>query len=475
LLCIPHFQELTLAAHRPIQSRYERCTRRWGGTLLNATLLKATLVAALGGLLFGLDTAVISGTTKSLTRVFHLSPAMLGVTVSSALLGTIVGASLAGWMAERYGRRDTLRLMAVLYVVSAFGCAFAWNWDVLLLSRVVGGLGIGGSSVLAPMYISEIAPPKIRGALVSCFQLNIVGGILLAYFSNFLITLRNLGTTEWRWQFGVAAIPSLLFLVLLFAIPRSPRWLVKKGRIHEAAEVLLAIGSPNPQKEIASIASSLAVEDRHVNESVFGHRHIKPLLLAASIAVFSQFSGINAVLYYLNEISAGDGVSKVSEGMQTLAVGMTNLVFTALAMYCIDRLGRRFLLMLGSAGMSVSLFLIAWVFRGGGHNVYVVVLLIIYCASFSFSIGAVLWVYISEIFPNAVRAKGLSFGSLLHWVANALISGAFPSLAAHSRSAPFFIFGGMMAMHLVIVYCLYPETKQVSLEHLGVVVEGALN
>jgi SP family arabinose:H+ symporter-like MFS transporter len=440
---------------------------KWYAISMNVTLLKATLVAALGGLLFGMDTAVISGTTRSLSRVFNLSPALLGITVSSALIGTIGGALLAGWMADRYGRRDSLRLMAALYLVSAVGCAISWDWNILVIARVIGGFGIGGSSVLAPMYISEIAPARIRGALVSCFQLNIVAGILLAYLSNFLITLLSLGDMEWRCQLGVAGFPSLIFLLLLFAIPRSPRWLVKQKPWSEAHDVLQAVGSAEPGQEIVSIASSIALEQEHATESLFTRRHLRPLLLAGSIAVFSQFSGINAVLYYLNEIFSGDGASRVSEGMQTVAVGATNLLFTALAMYCIDRLGRRVLLMLGSAGMSLSLVCIATVFYRNTHKALLVWLLIAYCASFSFSIGAVLWVYISEIFPNAFRAQGLSFGSLLHWIANAVISGVFPIVAAHSRSTPFYVFAGMMALHLAIVYRFYPETKQVSLERLS--------
>jgi sugar porter (SP) family MFS transporter len=431
---------------------------------ITAVLVVSTLVAALGGLLFGFDTAVIAGTTHSLTQVFALTPGTLGITVSSALWGTIVGAVLAGYAGERFGRRDSLRVMAVLYFISAIGCALAWSWPVLLAARILGGLGIGGSSVLGPMYIAEISPAKVRGRMVACFQFNIVVGILLAYLSNYLVSLRHLGATEWRWQLAVSALPSAIFLVLLFAIPRSPRWLVKKNRLEEAREVLVRIGEPNPVGELLRISESVEDEERLSGEKLFSRDHRLPIFLAMTVAAFSQLSGINAVLYYLNDIFTAAGASASSGGLQTVAIGATNLVFTTLAMLTIDKLGRRVLLLIGSVGMAVTLGSIAVIFYTQAHRDWLVWLLIGYCASFSFSLGAVIWVYISEVFPNNVRAKGQSLGSLTHWVMNALISGVFPAIAARSGASPFAFFAAMMVVQFVVVWFIYPETKNVSLE-----------
>src|SRR5438477_11708300 len=269
---------------------------------LNATLLKSTVVAALGGLLFGFDTAVISGTTGGLTEAYQLSPFLLGVTVFSALLGTVLGAMLAGFPGERFGRRDSLRVMAILYLISGLGCAIAWNWGALVAFRFIGGLGVGGSSVLGPMYIAEIAPAKLRGRLVGLFQFNVVFGILVAYFSNYLIGLQGFGVSEWRWELGVTAIPAALFFIMLFGIPRSPRWLAKKGRITEARGVLQMIGEENFEQELQEIVESIRVEMQQAGEALFTRTHLFPIFLAVSVAMFNQLAGINAILYYLNDI-----------------------------------------------------------------------------------------------------------------------------------------------------------------------------
>ena len=432
-------------------------------------LLLSALVAALGGLLFGADTAVIAGTTHALTQVFHLTPVTLGITVSSALWGTIVGALFAGYAGERFGRRDSLRVMAILYLLSAIGCALAWSWDSLLTARILGGLGIGGSSVLGPMYIAEIAPARLRGRLVGLFQFNIVVGILLAYLSNYLVSLRHVGAMEWRWQLGMPAVPSALFLVLLFVIPRSPRWLVKQRRLREAREVLARIGDERPDEQVAQISQSIREEASLSGERLFTRSHRLPIFLAMSIAAFSQFSGINAVLYYLNDIFAAAGASTASGGVQTVIIGATNLVFTTLAMLTIDRFGRRVLLLIGSAGMASTLGGIAAIFYRHAHRELLVWLLVAYCASFSFSIGAVIWVYISEVFPNSVRAKGQSLGSITHWVINAMVSAVFPAIAARSGGSPFAFFAVIMVLQFFVVWLVYPETKNVALEqmHLG--------
>jgi SP family arabinose:H+ symporter-like MFS transporter len=430
------------------------------------TLVISGLVAALGGLLFGFDTAVIAGATHSLTRVFSLTAATLGVTVSSALWGTVVGALLGGYAGERFGRRDSLRIMAVLYLISAIGCALAGNWYFLLVSRIIGGLGIGGSSVLGPMYIAEISPARFRGRMVGFFQFNVVVGILFAYFSNYLISLTKSGINEWRWQLAAPALPSLIFLFLLFAIPRSPRWLVEKKRFGEARDVLAKVGEINPQGELAQIIESVKLEERLSGEKLFTRSHRLPIFLAVTIAIFCQFSGINAVLYYLNDIFLAAGASANSGGIQTIAVGATNLVFTSLAMLVIDKVGRRILLLIGSVGMAATLLGIALIFKTQMHRELLVWLLIGYCASFSFSLGAVIWVYMSEVFPNGVRAKGQTLGSLTHWMMNAIIAIAFPMLAARSSAYPFLFFAAMMVVQFFVVLFVYPETKNVSLEDM---------
>lgn len=433
---------------------------------VTGVLIMSTLVAALGGMLFGFDTAVIAGTTHSLTAAFGLTPATLGITVSSALWGTIVGAILAGFAAERFGRRDSLRFTAALYLFSALGCAFAVTWPLLLVSRIFGGLGIGASSVLGPMYIAEVSPAHLRGRLVGCFQLNIVVGIMLAYLSNFLISLLRLGATEWRWQFVTPALPSLLFLALLFAIPRSPRWLVRRGRLEEARHVLSMVGELDANAALEQIVESVELENRRSGEKLFSRKHRQAILLAIAIAGFCQLSGINAVLYYLNDIFAATGANKFSDGLQTVIVGATNLVFTLLAMSVIDKFGRRFLLLIGSIGLALTLAGIAAIFRLQTHRNLLLWLLIGFCASFSISLGPVIWVYISEVFPNNVRGKGLSLGSLTHWVVNATISGFFPVFAARSAALPFVFFALMMVLQFFVVLLFFPETKNVALEDM---------
>jgi SP family arabinose:H+ symporter-like MFS transporter len=433
---------------------------------LSSSLIKSTVVAALGGLLFGFDTAVIAGATAALTTTYDLTPSKLGLTVASALAGTVVGAMLAGIPGDRYGRRDSLRAMALLYLISALGCAFAWNWYALVVFRFIGGLGIGGSSVLGPMYIAEIAPAKWRGRLVGCFQFNVVAGILLAYFSNYLIGLAQFGALEWRWKLGISAVPAALFFLMLFSIPRSPRWLVKKGRVTEAREVLRLIGEENIESELQDMIRSIDLDHGHGQDRLFQRRYRLPIFLAVSIGMFNQLSGINAILYYLNDIFARAGFTKVSSDLQAVAIGATNLLFTMIAMSIIDRVGRRTLLLVGSVGTAGCLAGVTVVFLSGSHEGLLLWLLIGYIAFFAFSQGAVIWVYISEVFPTSVRAEGQSLGSFTHWAMNAAISWTFPVLAAHSKAAPFAFFAAMMVLQFVIVYSIYPETKGVTLEDM---------
>jgi sugar porter (SP) family MFS transporter len=433
---------------------------------LNVYLAKSTLIGALGGLLFGFDTAVISGTTDALTHVYGLSPKLLGVTVTSALIGTIIGAMFAGIPGERIGRRDSLKLTAVLYLISAFGCALAWNWGSLVAFRIIGGLGIGASSVLGPMYIAEIAPAKLRGRLVGVFQFNIVFGILVAYFSNYLISRSGFGLNDWRWEFGVAAIPAALFLVLLFAIPRSPRWLVKTGRLEEARSILQKIGEGNFNQEVQDIADSIHLERNQPQEPLFSRKYAFPIFLAVSIGMFNQLAGINAILYYLNDIFAFAGYSKVSGNLQAVVIGATNLLFTVIAMSVIDRIGRKTLLLIGAAGTAVCLAGVAAIFFTHHNQSYLLLILVAYIAFFAFSQGAVIWVYLAEVFPNAVRAKGQSLGSFSHWFMNGAISLVFPILAASSGAYPFVFFAAMTVLQFFVVLFFYPETKGITLEDM---------
>src|SRR3984893_1729783 len=433
---------------------------------INFHVIKSTIVGALGGLLFGFDTAVISGTTNALTQTYHLSPALLGVTVSSALVGTVVGAITAGIPGQKFGRRDSLRVLAIFYVISALGCAFAWNWTALIFFRFIGGLGIGGSSVLGPMYIAEIAPPAWRGRLVGCFQLNVVIGILLAYVSNAWIDTMHLGATEWRWQLGISAVPAALFLVALFGIPRSPRWLVMHGEVAESLAVLRLTGSPKPEEELKEIVASIHQERAASADPLFSRQYAFPIFLSVTMGVFCQLSGINAVLYYLNDIFALAGATKVSGALQAVAVGATNLVATLVAMSVIDQFGRRKLLLTGTAGLTVCLSAVAYVFLSEMHLHWLVWLLMAYIACFAISQGAVIWVYVSEGFPNRVRSKGQALGSSAHWVTNAIISLVFPVMAGSSGAYPFIFFAAMMVVHFFLILKYYPETKGVSLERM---------
>ena len=433
---------------------------------VNYYLAKGSLVGALGGLLFGFDTAVISGTTHQLTQIFHLTPSALGTTVSIALIGTVIGAMSAGELGQKLGGREALRIMAVLYVISAVGSALAWNWSSLLCFRLLGGLGIGGSSVLGPVYIAELAPAKWRGRMVGLFQINIVIGILLAYASNYAVATLVTGDTQWRWQLGVAAAPAVLFLVLLYAIPRSSRWLVTQSRIDEARAVLKLMGSPDYEAELKEIIDSIHLERSSKDEPLFQWKYRLPIFLAISIGMFNQLSGINAILYYVNEIFAAGGFSSLSADKQAVLIGGMNLIATLLAMSVIDKLGRKTLLLIGSVGTCACLTGVAAVFLSNSHQADLVWLLVGFIFFFAISQGAVIWVYISEVFPTRVRSKGQSLGSSSHWIMNAIITKAFPSFAAKSAGAPFIFFAAMMALQFFMVMFIYPETKGITLEQM---------
>jgi SP family arabinose:H+ symporter-like MFS transporter len=433
---------------------------------ISSLVIKSSFTSALGGLLFGFDTAVIAGATHQLATVYKLTPALLGLTVSSALWGTVAGAIAAGYLGSRFGRRDSLRVMAVFYLWSALGCAFAWNWTSLLVFRIIGGLGIGGSSVLAPMYIAELSPPRWRGRLVGLFQVNIVIGILLAYFSNLLIVEMNLGKLEWRWMLGVAGFPALLFLVMLFFIPRSPRWLAMQNRTEEALAILRLTSGENAEQELCDITDSVHLERASAAEPLFQKKYTLVILLAVTAGAFNQLTGINACLYYLNDIFGAAGASKYSSGVQSVMIGFINLIFTLIAMAVIDKFGRKRLLLGGTVALCVLLTVIGFIFYTETKQFLLIWLLGAFIGAFAISQGAVVWVFISEVFPTLVRSKGQSLATTVLWVTNALISGVFPVLANISAAAPFFFFAVMMFVDVVIIATLYPETRGLSLESL---------
>ena len=454
-------------------------------------VLKSAGVASLGGLLFGFDTAVISGAEQTLQNLYAPAYEALasslsslgflgdpgfwhGCTTASALIGTILGAWLSSRPSDVLGRRQTLSLLAVLYTVSAVGSAFAWNWSSFVIARFIGGLAVGGSSVVGPIYIAEISPAKSRGRLVALLQFNIVFGILLAYLSNYIIGKLDLENIEWRWMFGVEAFPAVAFFLLLFGIPFSPRWLMIKGRTGEARRIIERIGAENVEQEMREIRESIDLAHHSAREPLFCRMYLKPILLAIAIAAFNQLSGINALLYYSMRIFETAGASADLARLQSVIVGATNLIFTMLAMTVIDHFGRRKLMFVGSLGYIVSLSTVAWAFSAGRGGAVVLACFLLFIASHAFGHGAAIWVFISEIFPNRVRAKGQALGSFTHWIMNAAISWTFPMLVG-SSAAPgagqagarvFAFYAGMMVLQLIWVIAIMPETKGIPLEKI---------
>jgi sugar porter (SP) family MFS transporter len=438
-----------------------------GNKSLNKNLLFATIVSALGSFLFGFDTAVISGTTRFITDYFSLTDSTLGLTVSIALWGTVLGSIATARPGDIFGRRVMLFTCGIFYFISALGCAFATGWYVLLASRFLGGIAIGSASLMAPMYIAEIAPGRLRGRLVAISQFNIVFGILIAFFSNYLLV--NTGNDNWRWMFGVQALPAGLFFILLFLVPESPRWLVKKNRVNEARLVLQKVGADNSEEELSAIISSLKEEAGQNTARLFQKKYSFAILCAILLAVFNQLSGINVILYYAPMIFEKAGASTDLAMFQAVVVGMTNMLFTIVAMFFIDKLGRKTLLLIGAVGMCLSL-------AGAGLYYFnpellsesgVIVFIVGFIAFFAFSQGAVIWVFLAEIFPNKVRARGQSLGSFVHWIMNAIIGLVFPAaLAQFGGGNVFMFFAAMMIPFFFFVWKMMPETKGRSLEEL---------
>jgi MFS transporter, SP family, xylose:H+ symportor len=441
---------------------------------LTGPLIGSAVVAALGGLLFGFDTAVISGTTDALKAVFRLDSFTLGFTVASALIGTILGSVVAGRPADAWGRKRALLVLAVLYFVSSLGSALAWNWSSFLAFRLLGGLAVGGASVVSPLYIAEIAPAQFRGRLVAIMQFNVVLGILAAFLSNYLIAGLGLGAAEWRWMLGIQALPSAAFFFLLLPTPESPRWLVARGRTAEARAVLAKLGvdAGSVDQEVAEIQESLDLAHHEGGDALFRRAYLKPILLAVAIAMFNQLSGINALMYYAPTIFKMAGAGAGSAMLQAVAVGGTNLLFTLLAMTVIDHSGRRKLMLAGSIGYLVSLGATAWAFYAYGTeftptgSLVVLAGLLLFIASHAFGQGAVIWVFISEIFPNRIRARGQAMGSTTHWVMAALVSWTFPMIAERSGGHAFAFYAAMMFLQLLWVLFVMPETKGVPLEEI---------
>jgi len=439
-----------------------------GKQKMSFAVLGYTLIAALGGLLFGFDTAVISGTVDALQSKFALSNALLGFTVASALIGTILGAIGSGRPADVFGRRGALAALGLIYVVSSLGCAFSWDWWSFLFFRFMGGLAVGGASVVSPLYIAEISPAHYRGRMVAITQFNVVFGILLAYLSNYLIGGLHLGANEWRWMFGIMAAPSLIFFLLIFLTPQSPRWLVARGRLVEAKGVLLRCGADaeNVDDEVREIRRSMDIEHHTVREPFYCRRYLKPILLAVAMASFNQLSGINAVLYYTPTIFKMAGAGVESALLQSVIAGFTMLVFTMLALVVIDHVGRRKLMLIGSIGYIIGLSGAAYAFYAKVEGSFLLMSLLVFLAAHGFGQGAVIWVFISEIFPNRVRARGQALGSFTHWAMNAVISWTFPMIAGIAGWKAFGFYALCMVGQLFWVILVMPETKGVSLEKI---------
>lgn len=426
-----------------------------------------TFAAALGGLMFGFETAVINGAIHYVTEAFHLDAFMKGFVVSTALAGCVVGALFIGKPGDIYGRRFMLRIMAFLFLFSMLGTGLAPNISIFVVARFLGGVAVGGASVLTPMYISEIAPPKLRGRLVATNQLAIVTGILVAFFSDYLIDSVLQGS--WRWMFLAGVFPSFIFGILLFFIPRSPRWLMKVNLEDEARRVIELV---NPEADvdemISSIRESLVFESKYKNISIFKKPYLKLVIIGLAIGMFNQLAGINVIMYYSTDIFRDAGFSAESALLQSVLIGFTNLIFTIIAMTLIDKFGRKFLLYIGAAGISVFLGLFSWAFISGNTTGFILVSLLIgYIAFFAFSQGAVIWVILSEMFPTNIRARGTAIGSFSHWIFNFAIALLFPVVSAKTGVGWVFVFFTIATLLSLIFYrYALVETKGKSLEEI---------
>jgi sugar porter (SP) family MFS transporter len=428
-----------------------------------------SLVIAIGGFLFGFDTAVISGAEQAIQHYWSLSTSQLGFTVSIALIGTVIGAITGSIPAERIGRKRTLFFIALIYLISSVGTSLSTTWYLFLCLRFIGGIGVGVSCVIAPIYISEISPANSRGRLVALFQFNVVLGILIAYISNYFIGNWLQGDIAWRFMLGIQALPSLIFLLSIHSIPESPRWLIiKRDKIEEARNILIRINQPQAEQVVNDIIKHREKHKSIAQVPLWNKKYRAPAIMAMLIAFFNQVSGINAIIYYAPRIFEMTGLGKSASLLSTAGIGLVNFVFTLIAMAIIDRFGRKKLMLIGSIGLIVTLGWVSRIFfvHDFGH-LTVVILLLIYIAFFAISQGAVIWVFISEIFPNQVRAKGQSLGSFTHWFMASVIAFTFPILAVHiGGGETFLFFTCMMVLQLIFVIWFMPETKGKSLEQI---------
>jgi sugar porter (SP) family MFS transporter len=430
---------------------------------MNNKLIFWSITVGLGGFLFGLDTAVISGAEQAIQQLWNLDDWMHGLAVAMALYGTVIGAAFGGIPADRYGRKPTLLWIGIFFFLSAIGTAVAQDVNTFMLFRLLGGISIGASSVVAPVYISEIAPAEVRGRMVISFQFNIVLGILIAYVSNYLL---EGSSNDWRWMLGIVAVPSLIFSVMMIFTPETPRWLLLHKGDEALARQVLSITEKNVEAAVENIRASVSVEKKGIVDRFFSKKYRFPILLAFLLAFFNQLSGINAVIYFAPRIFEMTGLGKESALLSTAGVGLVNLAFTVLGWFLIDRYGRRVLMYIGSIGYIISLGLIALAFFNESFAA-VPLYVFAFIASHAIGQGSVIWVFISEIFPNSVRASGMAWGSLTHWVFAALIANLFPFFASTYGGGPIFAFFSiMMVLQLVYVWWLMPETKGVSLEEL---------
>jgi len=436
---------------------------------MNSRLILWSVVSALAGFLFGFDTVVISGAEQKIQELWGLSAGMHGLAMGAALYGTVLGSLLGGWPTDRFGRKPTLLFIGVLYVVSAFGCAFASGVGVFIVARFLGGLGIGISTVVAPLYISEIAPPAYRGRLAGMFQFNIVFGIVVSFASNAIIA-RIGGEDAWRWMLGIAAVPSVVYAAMCLRLPESPRWLISRRGDRAAGLAVLRLIEPGlPAAKLEAHADEIvaAARSEATTASRFWTWRLRvPIFLAFFVAFFNQLSGINAVLYFAPRIFEMTGLGKEAALLQSVGIGVTNLVFTFVGLWLIDRLGRRTLLYVGSFGYIASLGLTAWAFFTQHHGI-VPVCIFAFIAAHAIGQGTVIWVLISEIFPNRHRAEGQALGSFTHWIFAALLTTFFPKMVtAFAPGYVFLFFCGMMVLQLVWVKWMVPETKGVPLEEM---------
>lgn len=433
---------------------------------MNKRILLWSITAALAGFLFGFDTVVISGADKKLQALWQSSDAFHGsVVMAMALWGTVFGAIFGGIPTNRLGRKTTLIWIGLFYLISAIGSALVNDPYSFAFFRFLGGIGVGASTIAAPAYVSEISPAKNRGKLVALYQFNIVFGILIAFLSNYL--LRNIGDNAWRWMIGVEAFPALVYTLLIFIVPRSPRWLISKGREDEAKQVLELI---DPEADANAFIETVRHEscNQKTNENIFMKKYRFPLLLAFLIAMFNQFSGINAFLYYAPRIFEEAGLGESTALLSSIGIGVTNLIFTLFGVFLIDRLGRKVLMYIGSIGYIISLSLVSIAFYQNWEGLAVPIFLFLFIASHAIGQGAIIWVYISEIFPNHLRASGQSFGTSTHWVLAAIIPSLVPVLfASIGAGTVFLIFAIMMVFQLLFVIFMMPETKGISLEDLS--------